>query len=341
MNASPLLDNIETSFPTPKGSKSLTDKEYSDCIDEKLYTQLVLDFEKYKKLSVEVADSLRFFASNEKLKEKGLVMLTCGACIEFLDGRLVNADFCRIRLCPMCQRRKALKTYSDFVKMQSELTDYAFLHLTLTVPNCDGDELSDTIKTMNKLSSKLFSLEPFKKAFKGVARHLEVSYNSTTIKFHPHFHCLVAVKPSYFKSRVYIKAETIQRLWSVLWKMRNENLKSDKWDTNKLLGVALADDERLQVHIVRADSGALAEIAKYAVKPLEFECTLKERAKVLEVLYEALNGKRLLYLSGVFKEVSARLKLKLDDDEELPPIDKTQTINYYWNYRHAQYEREE
>lgn len=340
MNVTPLLDNIETSCSMKKPSKSLSDKGFEENFDENLYTLLLDDFEKFKKLSVEVSEALRFFAEDEKLKEKGKVMQSCGFSLEFYEGRLVDANFCRIRLCPMCQRRKSLKTYSDFVKLVTELRGYAFLHLTLTVPNCGFDELSDTIGMMNKCSTKLFSLEPFKKAFHGIVRTLEVSYNSSTIKFHPHFHCLVAVKPSYFKSRVYIKSDTIQRLWSLLWKHREENLRAKKWNEGYLNTLALADDERLQVHIVRADNGALPEIAKYAVKPLDFECTLKERAKVLEALYSALNGKRMIYLSGVFKEASRKLKLAIDEDErELPALDNKDTLHYYWNYRQARYEK--
>ena len=344
MNA-PLLDNIETTFPTPKVSKALTDNEFDDIFDENLYTLLLSDFEKYKKLSYQVGQALDRFAKEQKLRDKGKLMLSCGFSLEFVDGRLYNANFCRQRLCPMCQRRKSLKTYSDFMKLLHHLDGYAFLHLTLTVPNCPLNELAETIGFMNKCSSRLFSLGETKKAFKGVVRCLEVTYNSSTISFHPHFHCLIAVKPSYFKSRDYIRFDRLQYLWSAIWKMREENLKSDKWDSNSFMSIALSASEFLQVHVVRADNGALPEIAKYAVKPLDFECSEKERADVLGHLHSALNGKRLVYLSGVFKEANKILKLKLEEDtaERLSrgEVDKDELIHYYWNYRRSRYEREE
>lgn len=344
MNNNPLLDNIETSFPVPKPSKALTDNDFSDIFDENLYTELIADFEKYKKLSYQVAQALDNFAKEQKLKDKGKLMLSCGFSLEFTNGRLYNANFCRQRLCPMCQRRKSLKTYSDFMKLLHYLNDYAFLHLTLTVPNCPLNELAENISFMNKCSSKLFSLAEFKKAFRGVVRCLEVTYNSSTISFHPHFHCLIAVKKSYFKSRDYIKAEKIQLLWSALWKMRYESLKSNKWDSDELLSHALNTSELLQIHIVKADRGAIPEIAKYSVKPLDFDCSDKERADVLGFLHEALNGKRLFYLSGVFKEANKLLKLKLEEDTEerlkRGDVDKDDLVHYYWNYRRTRYERE-
>lgn len=338
----PLLDNIETTCTPPNPSKSLTDNGFKAQIDENLYSVLMLDLEKYKVLSLEVSEALRFFSENDKLKEKGKVMQSCGVALSFFEDRLVDANFCRIRLCPMCQRRKALKTYSDFVKLVAHLQGYAFLHLTLTVPNCDFEELSDTIAMMNKCSAKLFSLKPFKKAFKGVVRTLEVSYNSSTIKLHPHFHCLVAVKPSYFTSRQYIKSDTIQRIWSLLWKHREENLRSSKWSEEYVDSLSLSDEERLQTHITKADEGALPEIAKYSVKPIDFECSLKERARVLDALYDALNGKRMIYLSGVFKDSAKALKLKLEgDDHEPAAIDNADKVRYYWNYRLSHYERDD
>lgn len=344
MNNNPLLDNIETTFPTPKPSKALTDNEFDEIFDENLYTELLADFEKYKKLSYQVAQALDNFAKEQKLKDKGKLMLSCGFSLEFTNGRLYNANFCRQRLCPMCQRRKSLKTYSDFMKLLHYLNDYAFLHLTLTIPNCPLNELAENISFMNKCSSKLFSLAEFKKAFRGVVRCLEVTYNSSTISFHPHFHCLIAVKKSYFKSRDYIKHEKIQLLWSALWKLRNESFKSHKWDSNELGKIALNASEILQVHIVKADTGAIPEIAKYAVKPLDFECSEKERASVLEFLHAALNGKRLIYLSGCFKEANKLLKLKLEEDTEerlkRGEVDKDELVHYYWNYRRTRYERE-
>jgi hypothetical protein len=78
------------------------------------------------------------------------------------------------------------------------------------------------------------------------------------------------------------------------------------------------------------------------VKPIDFECSLKERARVLDALYEALNGKRMIYLSGVFKDSAKALKLKLEgDDHERSVIDNVDKVHYYWNYRQARYERDD
>lgn len=336
----PLLDNIETSCVSSQNPETLIYNDSSKKISENLYTLLESDFEKYKKLSAEVSDALRYYASDEKLREKGRVMHSCGFSLDFYNDRLVKSEFCRIRLCPMCQRRRALKTYSDFCKILSELSEYSFLHLVLTVPNCFSDELDEVISDMNKCSSKFFSLAPIKKAFLGVVRCLEVSYNSKSKNYHPHFHCLIAVNRSYFKSRDYIKYSDIRFFWSMLWKHRGEYLRSSKWSVEYLSSLPFIDSDRLQVFISKADSSALPEIAKYCVKPLEFKATLKERAQVLDVLYSVLGGKRLIYLSGVFQSVSSRLKSD-DDNIPLPEIDKNDILRFCWNYHESHYEIDE
>lgn len=335
--AVPLFNNIETSCTSFQSPETLIYKGSDEKISKNLYTLVESDFAKYKKLSEEVSEALRLFSKNDKLVEKGRVMQSCGFSLDFYDDRLVKSEFCRIRLCPMCQRRRALKTYSDISKIVNRLPGYVFLHLVLTVPNCSGDDLLSTIDFMNRCSSKFFSLEPIKKAFKGVIRCLEVSYNSKRKDFHPHFHCLIAVRKSYFKSRDYIKYVTIQFLWSVLWKYRDFNLRSSKFTLEYILSRQLSILDYLQVYISRADEGSLPEIAKYCVKPLEFDSSLSERARVLDVLYSVLNGRRLIFYSGIFKVASYQVR-NFDSDRDLPDINDDEITTLYWNYYNKCYE---
>ena len=67
----------------------------------------------------------------------------CGSEIEFgilQDGskKLVKANFCRDRLCPMCNWRRSLKLYSQVSQVMDVLESegYCFLFLTLTLRNC-------------------------------------------------------------------------------------------------------------------------------------------------------------------------------------------------------------
>ena len=76
----------------------------------------------------------------------------CGSYLDFgilPDGtkKLVKANFCRDRLCPMCNWRRSLKLYSQVSQVMDilESEGYCFLFLTLTLRNCPWDELPAAI----------------------------------------------------------------------------------------------------------------------------------------------------------------------------------------------------
>lgn len=339
----PLLDNIETSCTSSETLKALYINDFKGSDSEKLYSfdekKTLESFDYYKKLSVETSTCLLDFGS-DIYKELSLKIRACGSELGLnKDGKITTANFCRERLCPMCQRRKSLKTYSDFCKILKDLKSYNFLHLVLTVPNCTEHELRETLKHMEKCSSRLFKVDTVEKAFKGIARCTEVTYNKKNDNFHPHFHCLVAVNKSYFTSRDYINQKTLRFLWSVLWRMKDENIR--RTSDEKIKTFNLLEPDLLQVHITKADDGALPEIAKYAVKPLEMDLTDKERARVLQSLYEALKGKRMIQTFGVIKDSAKKCKVAFDNSVEVDTVDKTTKHLYYFNYGALHYERKE
>jgi plasmid rolling circle replication initiator protein Rep len=340
MRRSPFLDNIETSGTPQKTLNPLTHKGNGEQNEKNLYTpdleKILSDMEETKRLSVETAVSLLDFGS-DVFKDRARMMYDCGDNVSFSGGKVVAADFCRQRLCPMCQRRKSLKTYSDFCKVLGKLGGFSFLHMVLTVPNVAGDELNETLDLMNGCASRFFKILELAKPFKGVARVTEISYNDKRGDFHPHFHCLVAVKPSYFKSRDYLKYDTLRFLWSAVWYHRHDNLKRLTDEKIKLSN--LSDSDLLQVFITKADEGALPEIAKYAVKPLTFKATRKQRAEILQTLFEGLHGRRLIQTYGVIRDAAKSAKVTFDECVELDTLDKSDIVSYNYNHRLTRYER--
>ena len=342
----PFLDNIET----PHNSELATNPNNINAFElqNKKFESTFDDLLKHKILSYRTFESLLDFGDNILHRPLAFKIHGCGSRVGFSDGKIVTANFCRERICPMCQKRKSLKTYSDFCKILDKLSDFAFLHLVLTVPNCKADELRGTLSRMEKASTRFFNIAEVSTAFKGVARCTEVSYNSSAITFHPHFHCLVAVNKSYFKSRYYIKRERLLHLWSVVWRLASEH---DDLDPIKLSSALrsykddfvsnfpLRECDRLQLYVAKADEGALPEIAKYSVKPLELDLSKKERAFVLVSLYEGLKHKRLIQTYGVIKQASADCKISFEDDEALPSVDENAISFYNFNYRLLQYEK--
>jgi plasmid rolling circle replication initiator protein Rep len=244
-------------------------------------------------------------------------IFNCGSFITFfadetLEKKKVNkSNFCKNRFCPLCAWRKAKKDslkISVLLKYIQEELGYEFIFLTLTAPNVAGSDLSDEIKKYNKSFKNLMQLKEVKKITKGYVRKLEVTYNQERNDYHPHFHVMIAVNKSYFKSRDYIK----KRQWLELWKE------------------CMGDSSITQVDVRKmdtSDSNAIAEIAKYGAKDSDYMIS----QEVFDMFYKALKGKQLLTYSGVFKE---SLKLfndgELDKYKELDLTEYIYALEYQW-----------
>ena len=162
------------------------------------------------------------------ITDNGLKSLKeCGDTLVFVRNekgkkRLHGANFCRNRLCPMCNWRRSLKMYSQV----SQITDKIlatkksrFIFVTLTVKNPDGEHLAETLDLMNKgfsyitSNSRTFApAKKFKESLQGYIKATEITYNSKDNTYHPHIHCIFQVRPSYF-SRDYIKKDDWIKLW--------------------------------------------------------------------------------------------------------------------------------
>jgi plasmid rolling circle replication initiator protein Rep len=275
------------------------------------------DFEKYKKMTVSTAELLK---KDDFLLERGEIIEHCGDLIQFDgEGNLVSANFCRQRICPNCQRRKALKTYSKFKSISDELQKqgFVFLHLVLTIRNVEDFELNETISKLFDSSSRFFRRKECKRVFKGVLRCLEVSYQKRDGTFHPHLHCLIAVNKSYFTSRYYLKVEKLRELW----------------------GEVLRVDYLPQVWASRCNDNAIAEVAKYAVKPLELDLTDTTKLFVLKHLFCCLHGRRLLQTYGIIRTTAKTLNIDLEEEEIVLPSDCEKVLSFGYNFNSQKYER--
>lgn len=317
-SASLYLDNVETSKGAEKSVKHLKNKAFRQFA---MYSELLelSDYEKYKKQSVRIAGVLQ---NDEYLKERGELIEHCGDFLSFgNEGNLLSANFCRQRLCPNCQRRKALRTYAKISELARELKaqGFEFIHLVLTVRNCSEDEFPATIDELFKKSSKFFTQNEVKRVFKGALRCLEVTYSHRRKDFHPHLHCMVAVKKSYFTSRYYLAHPKIVELWQ------------------KALGV----DYVPEVSVGKINENGLAEVAKYCVKPLDL-CAMPtaETLCVLRALHRSLHGRRLTQSYGVIRATLSRLKIDLEADElQVDKTDLTEKMRrYVYNFKLKKYE---
>lgn len=280
----------------------------------------------------------------------------CGKVLSFKVDRktgnkkLINAECCRVRLCPLCAWRRSLKNFWNTIKIVKWLQansesriggrlDYIFI--TLTVKNCQGEALSGAIDDLFAAVKRLYERKEIKKAWLGMVRNLEVTHNVNPESkdydtFHPHFHMIAAVRSSYFTSRDYISQKRLQELW-------REALRADYdpvVDIRRVKAKARASPESENAADCDA-AAAVAECSKYAAKaadyiiPDDWDLTVD----TVRVLDAALDRRRLIMYSGIFREVKQLLQLEDCEDgdlirvgEEEPELGPDTYIESYWWY---------
>lgn len=266
------------------------------------------DFEKFlnksaffKEKSLEMANLLEK-SPLYTFREKADIIRHCADRIEIhnlKNGKdKTTSHYCRLRYCPQCQFRKSVKQYGEIIQVAESLK-CKWLHMVLTVRNCDESELDNTINLLFSKSTKLFKI--YKKPFKGILRACEVTYNANEKTYHPHLHCLIAVNKSYFTSRDYVKQEVLLKSWRDLI---NQN-----------------DNGGLYISKVTDKSASVAEVAKYCLKPLEMEIPEEEKLNVYQNIFSALKGKRLIQTFGILtsaiKDVKNNYEPMFDDEDVL------------------------
>lgn len=264
----------------------------------------------------------------------------CGDFLTFTiltDGnkKLKTMNSCRVRLCPLCTWRRSLKVQAHTIEILNAMGDkYAYLFLTLTVKNCSGAELSDTLDLMFDAWKRLMERKQFKQAVKGWYRGLEVTHNTDWTSqsydtYHPHFHVVLAVNKRYFTSD-YIKHED----WVNLWK---KSLRADY--------VPVVDVRRVKGHTAKA----VAEAAKYSVKdadyiiPDDWDLTIG----TVRILDKALENRRLVAYGGLMKELHKKLNLDDEESGDLVNVDQDNSAAeptereevYWWFTGYRQYIR--
>ena len=296
---------------------------------------------KTKTFSVaESFDRLGNFNKARKLRD-------CGTFLAFkrylADNslKLHSANFCKIRLCPLCSWRRSLKIFgqvSQIMNVAQKEKEHEFLFLTLTVKNCPGKDLSKTLDMMLQGYDKMFKRACIKKAILGSFRALEITHNTNKYSqnydtYHPHFHCVLMVNKSYFNG--HLGNYLTQQKWVDLWQ--------------DVIGADYAPlvDIRKIDKTGKGIEKAVAEVAKYSVKDADFlspDEALQDKA--IMVLDEALANRRLISFRGEFAKIQKQLALDdaldgdlvhCDGDDELRSDLEFVIEKYRWNVGYRQY----
>lgn len=256
--------------------------------------------------------------------KRAYLVADCGSFLQFQvsnSGRKLTAsNFCRDRLCPMCNWRRSLKVFSQVSQVMDllEKKGYLFLFLTLTLRNSSIDSYSDMVQTLfDGWRFFYHKHSAVKNTILGSFRSVETTINQKDHTFHAHIHCPIAVSSDYF-TRGYIT----QKQWSNWWR------ESCKLDYNPVVDIRRFKPKPGSVGI----GSAVAEAVKYSVKNMDFLVDSGFwRPRYVEALLDGLRGRRLVGMTGCFKEVHKQLKLDDPENGDLAEVDGIQLredVNY-------------
>lgn len=264
-----------------------TPKDY-DCQVQKILQKAQIK-KAYNSRIVQYFESIGDFQRAQKIADCGSFI---GITRQDERPKIVKANFCRDRLCNICAWRRQSKFVAQMSPVLQLLSkDFEFLFVTLTAPNVSPAELETSLTLLLRAFSKLTKRRPIARAFCGICRSLEITYNAESGTFHPHIHLLVAVRRSYFtESNLYISQKELADIW------------------RECLGLSFTPV--VDIRKVSDVGGVELEVLKYAFK------TPKDVA-VFGVLSSALRGRRLVSFTGVFAQLRKKLKLSSFEDNLL------------------------
>lgn len=236
--------------------------------------------------------------------------------------KLINTNLCRVRLCPLCAYKRSLAVYhntADIINyINSNYNKSKYLFLTLTLKNVPGTQLSTALDDLTRAWQNLAKQKRIKNIVLGTVRSIEITYNKRSNTYHPHLHVLIHTTDSVYSGRNYISQAEF----------------ADRWRSAAQIDYQPIVDIRKLRH---NNGREVAEIAKYSVKPLEWD---KCAESVIVTLDEVLHKRHLLSLSGTMRE--AKKQLKIDDIEDkkefLANFDEGDKILFFYHFAKNKYD---
>ena len=261
----------------------------------------------------DVYESMGYDRRSERVRD-------CGSWLEFAAPedfseapKLHFANFCRDRLCPLCCWRRSRKVFGQVSQVMDLIGQkYRFIFCTLTVRNCSGEELHRVIDKMQKAWNRLMTYKEIRQAFKGWFRAVEITRHpeyKPEIEYHPHFHIIFAVNPSYFTdSKIYIRQKRMCQLWA-----KAAQLSYDPVVDIRMVKPKASEQPENTVDV--PELAAVAEVAKYSVKSADYlNGDFPGIQRAVAIFLRSLEGRRLCSYGGVFQK--ARKQLQLDDETD-------------------------
>ena len=217
------------------------------------------------------------------------------------EVNLTGAMLCNKRLCPFCEwrRTKALRArlHQGLNALYEDHPKLIGVFLTLTVRNVPLDQLSAQLDEMNRAWKRMKQCSFFPtdlwfrrtevtvgtRGFSKEELARKPTGNDLHVSAHPHFHCLLLVRPSYF-SRDYIKKSEWQKQWQMALRA----------DYAPVIDVRRAKTKSgASKSPAEETKSAVLEAAKYSAKA----ASITELGPATTELHWQLRGKRLVAMS--------------------------------------------
>lgn len=205
--------------------------------------------------------------------------LSCCESLSENNGK-ITGKYCDTRVCNICNRIRTAKFMNGYISQLEKLGDLYFV--TLTIKNCKGYQLRETIESMCKTVRKINDCLRKYKPTSGL-RKIEVTYNPVTNEYHPHFHILIENKDS---------AEYLYKKWLEL----NPKLTKKKGQDIK-----------------KANKESYNELFKYTTKILHKGELIDSKELIIypeaiDIITRAMYKKRAFQTFGSLKKVSEEIE---------------------------------
>lgn len=137
---------------------------------------------------------------------------------------IIATRLCQRRTCPLCAKITAnrnerrltatLEAAQAAKRSRDHGAEYKLLGLTLTVPNCEGEQLPEEARNISRAAKRMLERnERIKAICKGYIYGIEITRNHSTGLYHPHIHIVLAVNATYGKGAEYILQSELAEIW--------------------------------------------------------------------------------------------------------------------------------
>ena len=270
----------------------------------------------------------------------------CGSVLEFKpteEGylKLYKTWFCKSKLCPVCNWRRAMKNSYQAQRVIEEVVKEKpkarWLFLTLSTKNAiDGETLEQSLKHLTKAFDRLSRYKKVSKNLVGFLRSTEVTVNKNDGSYNQHMHILLCVESKYFRgSENYIS----QNEWVDLWQ------KALQVDYRPVANIKAIKPNKKGDKDIQA---AIKETSKYSVKSSDYLTSNQEKnQEIVKDLEQGLYRKRMLSYGGLLKQKHKILNLDdaedgnlintSDEDKTTDEEEKAHSITAIWNFEKQNY----